>query len=88
MASCIFNTSKSSLTYGGGLPLISFIVSLLVTLSGDLDFLKYFTLTTLFDTTKILEGNNYATNFWILGIITITLYLVGIFYFNKKDLPL
>ena len=87
-ASCIFNTSKNSLTYGGGLPLISFIVSLLVKLSGDLDFLKYFTLTTLFDTTKILDGSGYGVNFWILGVITITLYTVGIYYFSKKDLPL
>lgn len=87
-SSCIFNTSKSSLTFGAGIPLTFFVINLFIKLSEDLDFLKYFTLNTLFDTKKILEGSGYTESFIIMIIISVILYSVGIIWFNKKDLPL
>ena len=37
-SSCIFNTSKNSLTFGAGIPLYFFVVSMFIKLSDDLDF--------------------------------------------------
>ena len=88
IASCIFNTSKNSLLLGGGLPLLFFVISLFIKLSEDLDFLKYFTLNTLFDTTDILAGSGFEFGFIIMGAIGVLLYIIGIVIFNKKDLPI
>lgn len=87
-SSCIFNSSKSSLIFGAGIPLYFFVMSLIVKLSDSLDALKYFTLNTLFDTQKILEGSGYAESFFIMAALAGCLYAAGIFWFLKKDLPL
>ena len=87
-ASCIFNSSKSSLVIGGGIPLCFFIINLLVKLSEDLEFLQYFTLTTLFNTSNIIAKSNYTGDFMLLGIIGIVLYIIGIEVFKRKNLPL
>lgn len=65
-----------------------FVVSMFIKLSDDLDFLKNFTLNTLFDTQKILEGSGYIQDFIIMGVLALMLYAVGIIWFEKKDLPL
>lgn len=87
-SSCIFNTSKKSLTFGAGIPLISFVVSLFIKLSSDLEFLKYFTFNTLFNTGDILKGNGYIEEFIVMAVISLMLYIIGIIVFDKKDLPL
>lgn len=87
-ASCICNTSKTSLTFGAGIPLYCFVVSLFIKLSDDLAFLKYFTLNTLFNPLDVLAGNNYVVSYLALGGIAIILYAIGIGYFQNKDLPL
>lgn len=71
-----------------GIPLYFFVVSMFIKLSDDLDFLKNFTLNTLFDTQKILEGSGYIQDFVIMGAMALVLYAVGIIWFEKKDLPL
>lgn len=87
-ASCVFNTSKQSLTIGAGVPLAFFVISLFIKLSEDLDVLRYFTLNTLFDTQAILEGSGYGTDFALMGAMTVVLYAIGLIIFNKKDLPI
>lgn len=87
-SSCTFNSSAGSLTIGAGLPLAFFVISLLIKMSENLDWLKYFTLNTLFDTQKIVEGSGYATEFIIMLVAGCALYIAGIIIFNKKDLPL
>lgn len=87
-ASCVFNTSKNSLMIGAGLPLLFFVVSLFIKLSDSLDFLKYFTLNTLYDTEKIVEGSGYAAGLAVMLAISACLYAAGIVWFQKKDLPL
>ena len=87
-ASCVFNSSKYSLLVGGGVPLYFFVISLFIKLSDDLDFLRYVTLNTLFDTLNILAGSGYAPQFVALAVIALVLYSVGIICFQKKDLPL
>ncbi len=87
-SSCIFNRSKDSLLLGAGIPLGFFVISLLVKMADSLEFLKYITLTSLYDTTAILTGGTFIPQFIILGVIAFTLYAFGIAYFNKKNLPL
>jgi len=87
-SSCIFNTSKNSLSIGAGVPLTFFVISLFIKLSPDLDFLKYFTLNTLFNPQNILQESGYITEFIIMTVISIVLYIIGIIWFKKKDLPL
>lgn len=87
-SSCIFNTSKKSLIFGAGIPLFFFVISMFIRLSGDLDFLKYVTLNTLFDAQSILSGGGYSGNFIVMTVIAAVLYVVGIFWFKKKDLPM
>ena len=87
-ASCFFNLSGRSLLVGGGVSLFCFIVSLLVKLSPDLDWMKYLTLNTLFDTKAVLQGEHYLPGFLALAVIGICLYSAGIAVFQKKNLPL
>ncbi len=87
-SSCIFNRSKNSLLLGAGLPLGFFVLSLLVKMADSLKFLKYITLTSLYDTSAILTGGTFIPQFIILGVIAALLYAFGIVYFNKKNLPL
>jgi ABC-2 type transport system permease protein len=88
IASCVFNVSKMSMALGGGISLFFYVIALIVKLSDNLDILKYFTLNTLYDTEKIIEGSGYGANFLILAITAVVLYTSGIIVFCKKDLPL
>lgn len=87
-ASCLFDSSSTSLLVGGGIPLLFFVISLLVKLSDSLEVLKYFTLNTLFDTVAILQGEGYGADFAVLAVIGILFYSAGILLFRKRDLPL
>lgn len=87
-SSCIFNSSKNSLTLGAGIPLFFFVINMVLKLSDDLDFLRYLTLNTLFDTQGILTGSGYGNDFAIMAVCAAALYTTGILWFNKKDLPL
>lgn len=87
-SSCIFNSSRNSLAFGTGIPLYFFVVSLFIKLSDSLDFLKYFTLNTLYDTRKIIEGSGYTEGFIAMLVLSVCLYTTRIIWFKKKDLPL
>jgi ABC-2 type transport system permease protein len=54
----------------------------------SVEFLKYFTLFTLLDSDKIINGEGYGINFVILIILAIILYASGLYVFKKRDLPL
>jgi len=87
-ASCIFNRSSRSLLFGAGLPLVFYGVNLLAGLSKDLEFFKYFSLITLFDTDALIAGEGFAAGLIVLASISAVLYAVGITVFKQKDLPL
>ena len=86
-ASCWFNRSGQSLLVGAGLPVAFWLFNSLSGLE-DLEFLKYFSLNTLFDTTAITSGTGFIAQFIAMGVIAVVLYAVGITKFLKKDLPL
>jgi ABC-2 type transport system permease protein len=87
-ASCIFNRSSRSLSFGAGLPALFFATNLLAGMSRDIEFLKYFSLITLFDTDSIISGEGYAIKLAALGALAVVLYVVGMKVFKEKDLPL
>ena len=87
MFSCIFNLSKNSLALGAGIPLLFFLFQLMVQVSSDLEWFKYLTINTLFDTDAILTGEGYILPFIILILVGIILYDIGIRVFQSKDLP-
>ena len=99
MCSAIFNRTKYSLSIGGGLTIFALVCTILGLFGSpvvpsamrisQMNFFNYLSIITLFDVVSILGGTmSYLWKFAILlgiGIITI---IIGIFRFDKKDLPL
>ncbi len=87
-SSCLFNNGGKSLALGAGIPLAFFAFKMVSGMSDKLEFLKYFSINTLFDTNAIIDGKEYGFKLIVLTIIGIVFYIAGIITFNKKDLPL
>jgi len=88
MFSCIFNLTKNSLALGAGIPIACLIFEIMSQASSDLEFFKYLSLNTLFDTSAITGGGTFIPQFIVLAVLGSVLYLVGIKVFKEKDLPL
>ena len=99
MCSAIFNSNKHSLSIGGGLTIFSLVCTILGLFGSNvipsamripaMDFFNYLSIITLFDATSILNGTiNYLWKFGVLAAFGIITIIVGIFRFDKKDLPL
>ena len=88
MFSCIFNLSKNYMAFGAGIPVAFFLFDMMTQVSADLEFVKYFTINTLFDTEAIISGGDYMIQFIALGSLGIVLYAIGMYIFKRKDLPL
>ena len=99
MCSAIFNRTKYSLSIGGGLTIFSLVCTILGLFGSQvvpsamrisaMNFFNYISLITLFDTVSILEGSlNYLWQFGVLFAVGVITFIIGIFRFDKKDLPL
>lgn len=100
MASCLFNLSKHSLALGGGITVFFFICKILALFGTDsfvsvgmgveeMQIFNYLTIISLYDTAAITDLNPiFIYKLFILIAIGIITTIVGIYYFNKKDLPL
>ncbi|MGB7604106.1 MAG: ABC transporter permease subunit [Lutisporaceae bacterium] len=88
LSSCVFNLSKNSLAFGAGIPLAFYLFHLMGQVSSDLESFKYLSLNTLYDTNAILNGGSYLVQFIILAVSGIVLYVIGMYVFKEKDLPL
>jgi ABC-2 type transport system permease protein len=86
---CFFNESKGYFAVGAGIPILFYLIQMLANMGDKLDFLKYFTLYTLFPGDKIMSGDEGAlvSNIVLVGIAVI-LYVTGIVRFIKKDLSI
>ncbi len=87
--SCLFNESSKSTMFGTGIPVLFFVLNMLSNVSPDINWLKNFTIFSLFDVAKILQGEislAFIVLFYI--VITFVLYFAGITIFNKKDLAI
>lgn len=87
-ASCLFNDTKNSLAIGAGLPVAFLLLQMVSDIGKEMEFLKYFTLYTLFDPNQIITGEGFAVSFLILGAIALVSYAAGFIVFHKRDLPL
>ncbi len=87
-SSCIFNRSSRSMIFGIGLPVLFFVTNILAGVATGLEFMKYLSLFTLFDTKSIIGGGSYAFSFIILTGVAAVLYTAGMKVFKEKDLPL
>ncbi|MDR0850450.1 MAG: ABC transporter permease [Christensenellaceae bacterium] len=86
-ASCWFNKSSHSLMVGAGLPVAFWLCNMFKEIP-NLEFLKYISINTLFDTSAVISGSGFIIQFVALFVIGVALYAVGILKFLKKDLPL
>ena len=88
-ASCLFNESKFSLAFGGGIPVAFFLIKMLSAVAEPLSGLKYLSLMTLFDPNEIIAGSSSVLPMYAaMAVIGLVLYAAGIYAFSKKDLPL
>lgn len=87
-ASCLFNRSGKAMVLGAGLPFAFFLFSIMEQMSENLENFKYFTITTLYDTSAIIAMDEFAVGLIILSAISVILYTAGCTIFCKKDLPL
>ncbi len=87
-ASCFFNDTKNSLAIGAGFPVAFLLFQMVSDIGEGTEFLKYFSLYTLFDPNTIITGEGFGLSFIILGAIAIVTYSIGIITFQKRDLPL
>ena len=99
MCSAIFNRTKYSLSIGGGLTIFSLVCTILGLFGSSvvpsamrisaMDFFNYLSIITFFDTVSILSGSlSYLWKLGVLLAIGVVTFIIGIFRFDKKDLPL
>ena len=99
MCSAIFNRSKHSMSAGGGLTIFMLVCTILGLFGSSvvpsamrisaMDFFNYLSIISFFDTVSILNGTlDYLWKFAILLGIGIVTIIIGVFRFDKKDLPL
>lgn len=88
-SACVFNDSKFALGIGGGV-CIAFVLFQMVSQVGDkFEALKYATPLTLFDTGKIIAGDE--SSIWLCALLYVSgliFYSIGILVFSKKDLSI
>lgn len=87
-ASCLFSDSKNSLMLGAGLPVAFLVLQMLSNVGESTEFVKYFTIYTLFDARKITANEGFFLSFIILGVLAICMYVAGVIAFKKRNLPL
>lgn len=89
LSACCFNETKWSIGVGGGLGMVFILIQMLSQVSDKVEFLKYFTPLTLFDTMGLIAFESQALlmmgSLFVVGFV---LFVVGIILFKKRDLPL
>jgi ABC-2 type transport system permease protein len=86
-ASCLFNESKHSLAFGGGIPVAFLLLQMLSSAGEQVSNLKYLSLMTLFDPNVIIAGGDtVGLVFLVFTIVALVMYVSGIYIFSKKDL--
>ncbi|ALD66461.1 ATP-binding cassette domain-containing protein [Spiroplasma cantharicola] len=89
ICSCYFNKSAASLSTAGGISII-FYVLFFASQIPSVEFLKYFSLNSLFtvEFNNVSEISKYLGQYIALGVIGTGLYIASYWIFIKKDLPL
>ncbi|MDF2537813.1 MAG: putative rane protein [Herbinix sp.] len=87
-ASCFFNDTKNSLAVGAGLPVAFLVLQMISNTGKETEFLRYFTIYTLFSPKNIINGENFIISFLALAVIAIVAFTSSLYAFHKRDLPL
>lgn len=98
LAGCLFNDSKTFYLFGAGIPILFYLFQMLSDMGEKMEWLKYFTLFTLFPGENIvkaeytslsgLASTGILGNSLILLGMGLIFYGIGHVYFKQKDLPL
>lgn len=89
MCSSIFNEYRLATLFGAGFPIIFILIQMLSNMEGSMEWLKYMTILTLFDSNKLISGDNEA--YLMLGglaIIAIVCSIIGVAVFKRKNMSL
>lgn len=87
--SSIFNETKWALAFSGGITLVFYVLNIFSNSAGNVGWLKYLTLFTVFQPLEIVNGTmNVFLVSISLGITGSILYILSVIIFSKKDLPL
>ncbi|MDR2700616.1 MAG: ABC transporter permease [Nitrososphaerota archaeon] len=86
--SCIFNSANNSLALGAGIPVAFYLFQMMSGFGEGLEFLKYFSMNTLYDPNAIVSGGSFWIQFLVLALIGVVLYVLAVQVFKEKDLPL
>ena len=88
-SSCISNETRYSLFISAGFIVVSYLLQMLANMGDKLENLKYVTFFTLFDAGGIIAGEGSA--YIMMGVLVLSgilLYIVALYVFNKRDLPI
>ena len=99
MCSALFNRTKHSLSIGGGISIFMLVCTILGLFGSSvvpsamridaMNVFNYVSIITLFNSVSILNGTiDFLWKFAILAGIGIVTFIIGVFRFDKKDLPL
>lgn len=89
MFSCIFNEYHLATLFGAGIPVVFILLQMLANMQGSMEWLKYTTILSLYNPTKLINGNSNGYLMLVgLGFIIIICNYVGMYYFNKKSISL
>lgn len=87
--SCLFNDTKNSIGLGASIPVLFVVLKMVSAVSEETAFLKYFTLYSLVDIPKVLEGGSYAfVTSGVLFILAFAIYAAAIELFHRRSLAL
>jgi len=84
---CWFNKSRYTISITATILGSFFFLSMFANFE-NFEYLKYFTMQTLYDVTKVLNGKNIVLQMVALVLIGLPFYITGTIRFLKKDLPL
>lgn len=89
MCSCIFNEYRLASLFGAGVPIVFILIQMLSNMEGSMEWLKYATLVTLYDPTKIIAGESSAyLMLGCLALVALICFVVSKIVFDKKSMSL
>ncbi len=86
--SCLFNESRLALAWSSGVTVGSLLLFVLGGVSPQAEFLKDFSVYSLLDTQRILEGSGTAGLEGVLTVLILLLFGLSVFVFDRKNLPI
>lgn len=87
--SCIYNEEKTALGAGFGVTLLFYGLDMASKLSDKLSWIKYFTIFTLYQPEKIMQGTyNTVSISLVLIVVSVIFFAASTFIFQKRDLSL